>query len=71
VPILAQAGGGKGMAVIDHNIKGSKARLNILRMHRLLRFEDTFDKYLAGQVPASYVTSRAKLMLEIGLPRLK
>lgn len=53
------------------NIKGSRARLNLLRMHRLLQFEETYDKYLAGQVPASYVASRAREMLKIGLPKLK
>ena len=58
------------MTVIG-NIKSDRARLNLLRMHRLLQFEQTFDKYLAGEVPASYVTARAKAMLEIGLPRLK
>jgi len=57
--------------VVIGNVKNQKARLNLLRMHRLLQFEETFDKYLAGEVPASYVAARARLMLKIGLPRLK
>jgi len=51
--------------------KGNKARLNVLRMHRLLQFEQTFDKYLSSEVPASYVTVRAKAMLSTGLTRLR
>ena len=47
-------------------------RLKVLQLHRLLQFQETFDKYLQGKVPASYVRLRAQKMLEVGLPsRLK
>ena len=58
------------MSVIG-SVKCPKARLNLLRMHRFLQFEHTFDKYLAGEVPAAYFTARAKAMLSAGLPRLR
>ena len=48
-----------------------RERLEVVRLHRLLEFERVFSLYLEGKVPASRVTERAKLMLEIGLPRLR
>jgi len=47
------------------------ARLNLLRLHRLMEFERIFSEYLEGKATATQVKARAKKMLEIGLPRLK
>lgn len=44
------------------------ARVRLLQMHRLLQFEDAFNRYLAGTVSADQVRERARKMLEIGLP---
>jgi len=41
----------------------------VLQEHRLQQFEVTFDKFIAGRVPASYVATRASKMLEIGISR--
>lgn len=49
----------------------SRAAINVLRLHRLTQFQETFNKYLAGEVSAVYVKIRAKKMLAIGLPKLK
>ncbi len=46
-------------------------RHTLLQLHRLEEFSVAFDKYLAGEVPASLVKARARKMLEVGLPRLK
>ncbi len=43
-------------------------RLEELRRHRLEIFEQVFTDYCEGKCPASYVSYRAKKMLEIGLP---
>lgn len=51
-------------------VKGG-ARLQILRLHRLLEFEKAFSAYLEGKTSAAHVMARAKKMLEVGLPRLK
>ncbi len=47
------------------------ARYRILQLHRLLVFDEAFEAYLQGKVSATYVASRAKKMLEVGLPRLR
>ena len=47
------------------------ARVNLLRLHRLVEFEAAFSAYIAGKVPAAAVAHRRRLMLKIGLPRLK
>lgn len=44
------------------------ARLLLMRMHRLLEFEQAFDDYLCGKCGAEEVRLRAKKMLAIGLP---
>ena len=49
----------------------SRAAVNVLRLHRLTQFQETFTRYLAGECTAAYVTLRARKMLECGLPRLK
>jgi hypothetical protein len=46
-------------------------RIAILRLHRLLLFEETFTAYIEHRDTAAHVAYRAKLMLEIGLPRLR
>jgi hypothetical protein len=49
-------------------------KLMILRLHRLLAFQEVWDKYLKGdsEISAIQVKDRAKKMLEVGLPfRLK
>jgi hypothetical protein len=56
------------MSVIGH-IKNPRLRMKALREHRLQQFEVTFDKFIAGDVPASYVATRANKMLEIGISR--
>ena len=56
---------------IAPGVKNSRARLQILRLHRLLEFERVFTLYLEGKTGADHVTARAKKMLEVGLPRLK
>ena len=48
-----------------------QARKQALRLHRLMMFEESFDAYLAGKVPGTVVTARAKKMLQSGLPRLR
>ena len=48
-----------------------EARLQVIRLHRLLEFERVFTLYLEGKTGADHVTARAKKMLEVGLPRLK
>ena len=59
------------MAVL-RGVKNKRARLTLLRMHRLLEFQTAFDDYLAGRCSASHVSMRAKKMLDAGLPsRLK
>ena len=59
------------MAVL-RGVKNGRARLTLLRMHRLLEFQAAFDEYLAGRCPAAHVTDRARKMLAAGLPsRLK
>ena len=57
-------------STIAPGVKG-RARLQILRLHRLLEFERVFTLYLEGKTSADYVTARAKKMLDVGLPRLK
>jgi len=47
------------------------SRMAILKLHRLLMFQQAFDDYVAGKVPASYVTARWNKLKECGLPRLK
>ena len=48
-----------------------EAKLQVIRLHRLLEFERVFTLYLEGKTNADHVTARAKKMLEVGLPRLK
>lgn len=48
-----------------------RERLAVMRLHRLLEFEAAFDGYLQGQVSAAVVSSRARKMIEIGLPVFK
>jgi hypothetical protein len=57
-----------GMKSLAPGIRGKK-RLTIIRLHRLLEFEKSFDKYLRGECTAAYVRNRAKKMLQAGLPR--
>jgi len=60
------------MAVLFRGVKNKKARVTLLRIHRLLEFQQAFDEYLAGRCPAAHVTERARKMLAVGLPsRLK
>lgn len=56
--------------VINSHVQGGM-RLALLKIHRLLEFQDTFDKYLEGKATAAQVKDRAEKMLEIGLPRLR
>ena len=49
----------------------TKTRKASLQLHRLLEFEKTWDAYLQGKTDAAHVTRRARLMLEVGLPRLR
>lgn len=44
-------------------------RLALLRLHRLMEFNEAWDKYIAGQVTASFVKHRANKMLAVGLPK--
>ena len=49
-----------------------KGRKTLLQYHRLYQFEETWDRYLRGEVTAEYVSTRARAMLRCGLPeRLK
>jgi hypothetical protein len=48
-----------------------KNRYAALKLHRLAEFERVFSLYLEGKTTAAHVTSRAKAMLAVGLPRLK
>ena len=48
-----------------------EARLQIIRLHRLLEFEWVFTAYLEAKTSADHVAARARKMLEVGLPRLK
>jgi hypothetical protein len=41
-------------------------RKPIIVQHRLLKFEEAFDKYLNGQVDAQFVTERGKKLKAIG-----
>lgn len=59
---------GSSMSVIGH-IRNPRIRIKRLQKHRLQQFEVTFDKFIAGRIPASYLTARASKMLEIGLPK--
>jgi hypothetical protein len=47
------------------------AAKRILQLHRLLAFEETFSKFLAGRATAEEVKVRARKMLASGLPKLK
>lgn len=51
-----------------YHLHGQRRR-ELLKLHRLAMFELAFDAYLAGEIPASTVTIRAKKMLQAGLPR--
>jgi hypothetical protein len=42
-----------------------KQRLPIIRQHRLSQFEEAFDKYIRGEVPAEYVAERRKKLVAI------
>lgn len=55
---------------IASGVKG-RARLSILRLHRLIEFEHAFNLYLEGKVSAERVKVRATKMLEVGLPKLR
>jgi len=48
-----------------------RGRLGVLKIHRLLMFQQAFDDYCEGKVPASYVTARWNKLKACGLPRLK
>ncbi len=52
-------------------VKSDRARVNLLKMHRLLEFEETFSLYIEGKATSAQVKIRAEKMLEIGLPKLK
>lgn len=53
--------------VVASDIHGSM-RLYLLRLHRLLEFERTFNDYLIGRATAEDVKRRGKLMIKTGLP---
>ena len=57
-------------ASIALGVRG-KAKLRVIQHHRLAEFERVFTAYLEGTTSAEHVTTRAKKMLEIGLPRLQ
>ena len=47
--------------------KGVKrGRKPIIQQHRQAKFEEAFDRYMNGEVPASYVTERGNKLKEIG-----
>ena len=47
--------------------KGVKrGRKPIIQQHRLTVYLRAFDRYIAGEVPASYVTERGNKLKEIG-----
>ena len=46
-------------------------RLEVLKLHRLLVFQEAFDLYLKGECPSSYVTARWLKLKAVGLPRLR
>ena len=52
------------MAKVVGKVKG-KIRLQLIRFHRLSVFERTFDKFLKGEVPAKYLSARAKKLKEV------
>ena len=49
----------------------SKAKLQNIKLHRLLEFERVFTAYLEDKASAEHVTARARKILKVGLPRLK
>jgi len=55
---------------IAPGIRG-RARIRLLRLHRLIEFERVFSLYLEGKASADHVRARAKKMLEVGVPRFK
>ena len=46
-------------------------RLEVMRLHRLLIFQQSFDLYLKGECPAAYVTARWLKLKEVGLHKLR
>jgi len=58
------------MGIISGN-RHSRARQGALQLHRLAEFERVFSLYLEGKTSAAHVQTRAKAMLEAGLPRLR
>lgn len=48
-----------------------QGRKVIIREHRVAKFEEAMDLYMNGEVPASYVTERARKVKEIGGKRVK
>ena len=59
-----------GKAIMSKDIRGG-ARLQLLKLHRLIEFEQTFTRYLEGWATTAQVQYRAKLMLKCGLPKLR
>jgi len=57
---------GNGRAM-PHRLRG-RGRLLLLQCHRLQEFEEAFSGYLAGTVPDTRVTERARLLLQCGPP---
>jgi hypothetical protein len=53
------------MAVLFRGVKKGKARLTLLRMHRLPEFQNAFDAYLRGECTAVYLSDQAKKMLAL------
>jgi len=55
---------------MSKDIQGG-ARLQALKLHWLIEFEQTFTRYLEGRATAAQVQYGAKLMLKCGLPKLR
>lgn len=52
------------MRSLARGMRGS-GRKAIIRQHRLTLFERAFDRYIKGEVPASYVAERRKKLNDI------
>ena len=59
-----------GKAIMSKDIRGG-VRLQLLKLHRLIEFEQTFTRYLESRATAAQVQYGAKLMLKYGLPKLR
>ena len=50
---------------------GSRTRLRLIQLHRLIEFERVFNLYLKVKATSAQVKKRARLVLRCGLPRLR